>query len=80
MSSKRALLVLEDGSVFDGIPFGADAEAEGEVVFNTSMTGYQEACSDPSYRGQMVVMTYPQIGITAFLQKLADRRNPGLPP
>ncbi|HEX9016533.1 MAG TPA: glutamine-hydrolyzing carbamoyl-phosphate synthase small subunit [Chloroflexota bacterium] len=60
--SKIAILVLEDGSTFVGTPFGAEDGAEGEVVFNTSMTGYQEVCSDPSYRGQMVVMTHPQIG------------------
>lgn len=54
--------MLEDGSTFVGEPFGAEVEAEGEVVFNTSMTGYQEVCTDPSYRGQMVVMTHPQIG------------------
>jgi len=62
LSSKHAILVLEDGSTFVGTPFGAEAGAEGEVVFNTSMTGYQEVCTDPSYRGQMVVMTHPQIG------------------
>ncbi len=62
MSKKLAILVLEDGSTFIGTPFGAEVEAEGEVVFNTSMTGYQEVCTDPSYRGQMVVMTHPQIG------------------
>ena len=62
MSKRVAVLVLEDGSVFVGSTFGAEVPAEGEVVFNTSMTGYQELCSDPSYRGQMVVMTYPQIG------------------
>lgn len=62
MSDKVAVLVLEDGSTFVGTPFGAEVGAEGEVVFNTSMTGYQEVCSDPSYRGQIVVMTHPQIG------------------
>ncbi len=62
MSKKVAILMLEDGSTFVGTPFGAEMEAEGEVVFNTSMTGYQEVCTDPSYRGQMVVMTHPQIG------------------
>jgi carbamoyl-phosphate synthase small subunit len=56
------MLVLEDGSHFLGYPFGADVEAEGEIVFNTGMTGYQEICSDPSYHGQMVVLTYPLIG------------------
>ncbi len=62
MSNEIAVLVLEDGSTFVGTPFGARVDAEGEVVFNTCMTGYQEVCSDPSYRGQMVVMTHPQIG------------------
>jgi len=59
---KKALLVLEDGSVYEGHSFGADIEAYGEVVFNTSMTGYQEVLTDPSYAGQIVVLTYPLIG------------------
>ena len=59
---ERAILVLEDGSAFRGEPFGGDANAEGEVVFNTGMTGYQEIATDPSYRGQMVVLTHPLIG------------------
>ncbi len=58
----KALLALEDGTVFSGTSFGACAEAAGEVVFNTSMTGYQEILTDPSYCGQLVVMTYPEIG------------------
>jgi carbamoyl-phosphate synthase small subunit len=58
----RALLVLKDGSVFEGESFGSPGEVAGEVVFNTSMTGYQEILTDPSYRGQIVVMTYPLIG------------------
>ena len=62
MSNRISILVLEDGTVFTGTPFGGEVDAEGEVVFNTSMTGYQEVCTDPSYRGQMVVMTHPQIG------------------
>jgi len=57
-----ARLALEDGSVFSGKPFGADAEATGEVVFNTAMCGYQEAITDPSYRGQILVLTATQIG------------------
>src|SRR4030065_1461037 len=57
-----ALLVLSDGTVFEGNSFGADGETIGEVVFNTSMTGYQEILTDPSYRGQIVTMTYTQIG------------------
>ena len=59
---KQAILLLEDGTVFLGRSFGADGIACGEVVFNTSMTGYQEILTDPSYKGQMVTMTYPLIG------------------
>ncbi len=58
----RALLVLEDGAVFKGRPFAGNGETVGEVVFNTSMSGYQEILTDPSYCGQMVTMTYPLIG------------------
>jgi carbamoyl-phosphate synthase small subunit len=57
-----ALLALEDGTVFPGIAFGAAAAAGGDLVVNTSQTGYQEVCTDPSYAGQVVVMTYPLIG------------------
>jgi carbamoyl-phosphate synthase small subunit len=62
MTLRRAKLALEDGKVFAGRAFGADGEIDGEVVFNTSMTGYQEILTDPSYCGQIVTMTYPQIG------------------
>lgn len=57
-----AKLALEDGTVFTGNSFGASGEVDGEVCFNTSMTGYQEILTDPSYRGQIVTMTYPEIG------------------
>lgn len=57
-----ALLILEDGTVYEGEAFGASALAVGEVVFNTSLTGYQEIATDPSYRFQIIVMTYPHIG------------------
>jgi carbamoyl-phosphate synthase small subunit len=60
--SRPAKLALEDGTVFAGTSIGADGEVDGEVCFNTSMTGYQEILTDPSYRGQIVTMTYPQIG------------------
>ncbi|MCE9605467.1 MAG: glutamine-hydrolyzing carbamoyl-phosphate synthase small subunit [Planctomycetia bacterium] len=60
--SQVAKLALEDGTVYTGYSFGADGEVDGEVCFNTSMTGYQEILTDPSYRGQIVTMTYPQIG------------------
>jgi carbamoyl-phosphate synthase small subunit len=59
---QKAVLALEDGSIFEGISFGAPAERTGEVVFNTAITGYQEIFTDPSYTGQIVVLTYPQIG------------------
>ena len=57
-----AKLALADGTIYDGFSIGASGEVEGEVVFNTSMTGYQEILTDPSYRGQIVTMTYPEIG------------------
>ena len=58
----KAILALSDGTVFEGQQFGASGETVGEVVFNTSMTGYQEVLTDPSYKGQIVTMTYPLIG------------------
>ena len=61
-SSGPCLLALEDGAVFRGIAFGADISGGGDLVVNTSQTGYQEVCTDPSYAGQVVVMTYPLIG------------------
>ncbi len=64
MSQQQALLALEDGSLFQGISFGADGESVGEVVFNTAMTGYQEILTDPSYTRQIVTLTYPHIGNT----------------
>src|SRR5271170_7250083 len=65
MSSENkqpAILALADGRIFRGLAFGAIGEAVGELVFNTAMTGYQEVLTDPSYKGQIVCMTYPQIG------------------
>src|ERR687887_1571034 len=62
MEAREAALALEDGSVFIGQSFGAPTDIAAEVVFNTGITGYQEVVTDPSYRGQMVVMTHPQIG------------------
>lgn len=59
---KKAILALADGLVFEGETFGAEGETSGEIVFNTSMTGYQEILTDPSYKGQIVTMTYPQMG------------------
>ncbi len=62
--TKSAILVLEDGTVFKGTAIGADGAAVGEVVFNTSMTGYQEILTDPSYAEQIVTLTYPHVGNT----------------
>ena len=62
--TKSALLVLEDGTVFRGTAIGAEGISVGEVVFNTSMTGYQEILTDPSYAEQIVTLTYPHIGNT----------------
>src|SRR5689334_11604608 len=59
---QQAVLALEDGTVFEGVSFGAPVQRTGEVVFNTAITGYQEIFTDPSYTGQIVVLTYPQIG------------------
>jgi len=59
---KSAILALEDGTVFEGRSFGAPVERSGEVVFNTALTGYQEIFTDPSYSGQIVILTNPQIG------------------
>ncbi len=74
----EALLVLEDGTTFEGRSFGATGEAVGEVVFNTGMTGYQEIITDPSYRGQMVAMTYPHIGNTGINEEDPESQRPHL--
>src|SRR4030042_4002583 len=58
----KAVLLLEDGAIFEGTSFGAEGQRCGEVVFNTSMTGYQEITTDPSYHEQIITMTYPLIG------------------
>ncbi|MCK4492406.1 MAG: glutamine-hydrolyzing carbamoyl-phosphate synthase small subunit [Candidatus Altiarchaeales archaeon] len=62
MDENNAVLVLQDGTVIWGVGFGAEGSAEGEVVFNTSMSGYQEALTDPSYKYQVLMMTYPLVG------------------
>lgn len=72
----KALLVLEDGRTFEGASFGADGEAFGEVVFNTSMSGYQEILTDPSYAGQIVTMTYPLIGNYGVNEDDVESRRP----
>ena len=73
---KEALLALEDGLTFRGHSVGAEGEAYGEVVFNTSMTGYQEILTDPSYKGQMVCMTYPLIGNYGVNREDAESTRP----
>jgi carbamoyl-phosphate synthase small subunit len=72
----EAILALADGTVFRGHAFGAVGEAAGEIVFNTSMTGYQEILTDPSYEGQLVVMTYPQIGNVGVNREDVESRRP----
>jgi carbamoylphosphate synthase small subunit len=71
-----AILALADGTVFRGRAFGAVGEAAGELVFNTSMTGYQEILTDPSYEGQLVAMTYPQIGNVGVNREDVESRRP----
>jgi carbamoyl-phosphate synthase small subunit len=71
-----AILVLEDGRTFRGSSFGADGEIFGELVFNTSMTGYQEILTDPSYSGQIVCMTYPMIGNYGVNAEDVESRKP----
>ncbi|MBI2985662.1 MAG: glutamine-hydrolyzing carbamoyl-phosphate synthase small subunit [Deltaproteobacteria bacterium] len=72
----KAVLALADGRVYAGRSFGAEGEAIGEVVFNTSMTGYQEILTDPSYEGQMVAMTYPEIGNVGVNPEDVESRKP----
>lgn len=74
----KAILALADGKVFEGKSFGATGEISGEVVFNTSMTGYQEILTDPSYCGEIVTMTYPQIGNYGINPEDVESRQPFL--
>ena len=74
--AKKAILVLEDGRTFHGASFGADGDAFGEMVFNTSMSGYQEILTDPSYAGQIVCMTYPLIGNYGTNAEDVESRRP----
>jgi carbamoyl-phosphate synthase small subunit len=75
-SKQKALLALEDGAVFEGWSFGFSGEKAGEAVFNTSMTGYQEILTDPSYKGQIVTMTYPLIGNYGINQEDIESQGP----
>ena len=72
----KALLALADGTVFTGTAFGAEGETVGEVVFNTSLTGYQEILTDPSYKGQIVTMTCPEIGNVGTNSEDVESRRP----
>ena len=74
--AKKAILVLEDGRAFRGASFGAEGETFGEMVFNTSMSGYQEILTDPSYAGQLVCMTYPLIGNYGVNEEDTESRRP----
>ncbi|MFQ5928246.1 MAG: glutamine-hydrolyzing carbamoyl-phosphate synthase small subunit [Acidobacteriota bacterium] len=76
MKKQKALLYLEDGTLFEGLGFGVEGECLGEVVFNTSMTGYQEVLTDPSYAGQVVVMTQPEIGNYGINSEDDESRKP----
>jgi carbamoyl-phosphate synthase small subunit len=76
MTIKKAILALADGRYYHGTTFGAEGETVGEVVFNTSMTGYQEILTDPSYEGQLVAMTYPQIGNVGVNTEDVESRQP----
>src|SRR3989454_6099889 len=71
-----AKLALEDGTIFTGRGFGAAGTSEGEIVFNTSMTGYQEILTDPSYAGQIVTMTYPLIGNYGINREDVESKRP----
>jgi carbamoyl-phosphate synthase small subunit len=74
----KAILLLEDGTIFEGENFGSQGEAFGEAVFNTSITGYQEIITDPSYKGQIVTMTYPLIGNYGVNDEDVESRKPWL--
>src|SRR5262245_2840143 len=74
--TKEAILALEDGRTFRGVAWGAHGERTGEIVFNTAMTGYQEILTDPSYAGQIVTMTYPEIGDYGVNAEDVESRRP----
>src|SRR5215468_1453705 len=74
--TREAILALEDGRTFRGLAWGAHGERTGEIVFNTAMTGYQEILTDPSYAGQIVTMTYPEIGNYGVNVEDVESRRP----
>ena len=76
MTARAAWLILEDGTAFRGRAVGAEGEVFGEAVFNTAMTGYQEVLTDPSYKGQIVTMTYPHIGNYGVTEEDGESRQP----
>ena len=76
MPERKAFLVLADGTAYEGTSFGYAGECSGEVVFNTGMTGYQEVLTDPSYKGQIVTMTYPEIGNTGINPEDVESNRP----
>ncbi len=76
MSERKAVLALSDGTVYEGTSFGYEGECSGEVVFNTGMTGYQEVLTDPSYKGQIVTMTCPEIGNTGINPEDVESNRP----
>jgi len=76
-NSLNAVLALRDGTVFEGKGFGAEKETAGEVVFNTSLVGYEESLTDPSYKGQILTLTYPLIG-NYGVRKLSSENENGL--
>ena len=77
-TDSSAILLLEDGTCFEGISFGAVVTISGEVVFNTGMTGYQEVITDPSYYGQLITFTYPEIGNTGVNSEDNESTNPSV--
>jgi len=72
-NQRKVRLVLEDGTVHEGFSFGAERDVDGEVVFNTGMVGYPETLTDPSYRGQILVLTYPLIGMSCHRVRVVSR-------
>ena len=73
----KAFLILEDGHVFKGTSIGSTRDVISEIVFNTSMTGYLEVMTDPSYAGQAVCMTYPSLGITESVMMIRSHQSHG---
>ena len=75
MNNSKKFIILSDGTIYEGVSFGSDIEVLGEIVFNTSMTGYQEMLTDPSYRGQILVSTFPMIGNYGISDDFNESKN-----